>query len=165
MPIQMEVVRVLARFDQDLRHALRRLRASPGTAALAVALLGLAIGMSSSMFTVVDALILRPAPFGIRPRSWGWFGIRIALGATPTDVRRLVHGSSAILGSAGIAAGVVLAWILGRLLSAVQYQVRLGDPLTWTVVLTLVALTTALASWRPARQAMRVDPIALLRAE
>jgi hypothetical protein len=67
---------LIDRIGQDLRHALRRLRGQPSTAVLAVALLALAIGMSSAMFTVVDALILRPAPF----RESG----RATRGSTPT---------------------------------------------------------------------------------
>ena len=55
--------------------------------------------------------------------------------------------------------------MLGRLLAAVQYQVRLADPLTWSVVIISIALTTVLAAWRPASQAMRVDPLTLLREE
>ena len=65
---------LLDRVGQDLRHALRRLRGQPSTAVLAVALLALAIGMSSAMFTVVDALILRPAPFR-DPASFVWLGV------------------------------------------------------------------------------------------
>jgi putative ABC transport system permease protein len=93
------------------------------------------------------------------------FGIRISLGATPADLRRRVHGSNLMIGAAGMAAGAGLAWILGQLITAVQYQVRLAAPLTWIVVVVSIALTTILAAWRPARQAMRVDPIALLREE
>jgi ABC-type lipoprotein release transport system permease subunit len=46
-----------------------------------------------------------------------------------------------------------------------QYGVTISDPLTWPLVLGVIALTTLAASWRPARQAMRVDPIQLLREE
>ena len=47
----------------DLRHAWRRLRAQPGTAAVAASMLALAIGVTSATFTVVDHMLFRPAPF------------------------------------------------------------------------------------------------------
>jgi putative ABC transport system permease protein len=93
------------------------------------------------------------------------FGIRVALGASPADLRRLVHRGSVAIAVAGLAAGVALAWALGRLLTSVQYQVRSDDPLTWLVVSLVIGVTAAAAAWRPARQAMRADPVALLRAE
>jgi ABC-type lipoprotein release transport system permease subunit len=64
-----------------------------------------------------------------------------------------------------VAIGVVLAGVLGRALTAVQYQVSLGDPMTWTVVVAAIATTVLASSWRPARQAGRVDPVVLLREE
>jgi len=60
---------------------------------------------------------------------------------------------------------VILAWMLGRVLAAVQYQVRVDDPLTWTVVIAVVSATAFAAAWHPARQAMRANPIALLRQD
>jgi len=54
---------------------------------------------------------------------------------------------------------------LARVISSVEYGVTGLDPVTWGFVLGLLAATTMLASWRPARRAMRVDPVALLREE
>ena len=64
----------------NLKHAVRRLRAQPGSALLAVAMLGLAIGISSAMFTVFDALILHPAPFR-DPGTFVW----LAVGDSPQN--------------------------------------------------------------------------------
>jgi ABC-type lipoprotein release transport system permease subunit len=50
-------------------------------------------------------------------------------------------------------------------MASLQYGVTLGDPVSWGVVLGLLGATTAAASWRPARQAMLVDPVLLLREE
>jgi putative ABC transport system permease protein len=138
----------------DYAVALERPRT--GTV-IAIGFAGIALlAVGAGLFAVLTRVAMQ------RQRE---FGIRIALGATPADLQRLVHGSSLMIGAAGMAAGAGLAWILGRLLTAVQYQVRLADPLTWIVVVVSIALTTILAAWRPARQAMRVDPIALLREE
>jgi ABC-type antimicrobial peptide transport system permease subunit len=65
----------------------------------------------------------------------------------------------------GVAIGSVAGWSLGRALESLQYGVTISDPLTWTVVLAVLGLTTVVASWRPARQAMRADPVLLLREE
>jgi ABC-type antimicrobial peptide transport system permease subunit len=93
------------------------------------------------------------------------FGIRTALGASPAQIRRLVLHDGAAVGLIGIAVGTVTAAALGRALASLQYGVTVGDPLSWVVVLGLLAFTTIAASWQPARQAMRVDPAVLLREE
>jgi predicted permease len=124
---------------------------------IAIAFAGIALlAVGAGLFAVLTRVALQ------RQRE---FGIRIALGATPADLQRLVHSSSLAIGAIGIGAGAGLAWTLQRLLASVQYQVRLADPLTWSAVVAAIVLTTILAAWRPARQAMRVDPIALLREE
>src|SRR5262245_38647225 len=53
----------LGRLAQDVQHALRRLRLSPGTGVGAIVLLGLAVGITTAMFTVADAFLVRPVPF------------------------------------------------------------------------------------------------------
>ena len=56
----------------------------------------------------------------------------------------------------------------GRLMlarPATTYQLALGDPVTWIVVVSLIGLPIILPAWRPAGQALRVDPIALLRED
>ena len=65
----------------------------------------------------------------------------------------------------GVAIGAAAAFALGRALESLQYGVSISDPLSWAAVLALLMLTTVIAAWRPARQAMRVDPVLLLREE
>jgi predicted permease len=92
-------------------------------------------------------------------------GVRMALGAPPASVRRLVIGESAKLALCGLAAGIPAALILTHFLSALLFGVAPTDPLTFigvAVLLTLVALT---AAYLPARRAMRVDPVVALRCE
>jgi predicted permease len=93
------------------------------------------------------------------------FGIRTALGASPRDMRRLVVGEGLTLAGAGVAAGGLGGWVIARALETFRYGVTPVDPLTWTGVVGLLALTTVAAAWRPARQAARVDPVQLLRQE
>jgi ABC-type antimicrobial peptide transport system permease subunit len=91
------------------------------------------------------------------------FGIRLALGATPREVGRLVERNSWGLGAIGLVVGVGLAWAVARVLAAVQYQVAFADPMIWTAVLAAMALTILAASWLPARRATKIDPLQLIR--
>jgi putative ABC transport system permease protein len=92
-------------------------------------------------------------------------GIRMALGAQPGDVLLLVMREAVGVAAVGGAAGLVVAALLTRLMAGLLYGVGAADPLTFAavgVVLTLVAL---LATYVPARRAVRIDPLSALRAE
>lgn len=93
------------------------------------------------------------------------FGIRVALGASASQIRRLVLRDGLIVAAMGLVAGSVGAWLIGRALSSMQYGITASDPLSWTIVVAALGLTTIAAAWRPARHAMRVDPARLLREE
>jgi predicted permease len=90
------------------------------------------------------------------------FGIRLALGAKPADVRQIIFGDGLRIALAGLAIGGVAAWWLARTLASITYGVSAGDASVWVTVGTVVAITALLASWRPASQAGRVDPVTLL---
>jgi putative ABC transport system permease protein len=92
-------------------------------------------------------------------------GIRMALGATSANVRRLVIGESAKLVFFGLAAGIPAALVLTRFLSTLLFDVRPADPLTFIGVAVLLALVALAASYIPVRRAMRVDPMVALRDE
>lgn len=93
------------------------------------------------------------------------FGIRAALGATPRRVRQVVLRDGVIVATIGLALGTLFAIALAGALRSLQYGVTSTDPLSWTIVLAVLALTTLTASWLPARNAARLDPIMLLREE
>ena len=92
-------------------------------------------------------------------------GIRIALGAQPRDVLRLIVGEGARLAVMGIAAGVLAALGLTRLMRSLLFGVSAVDPLTFAAVALLVALVAVAASYIPARRAIRTSPINALRCE
>uniref|UniRef100_Q01PE9 Permease n=1 Tax=Solibacter usitatus (strain Ellin6076) TaxID=234267 RepID=Q01PE9_SOLUE len=93
------------------------------------------------------------------------FGMRMALGARPWDVMRLILGQGMKLSIAGSAIGLVCAAAFARLLGSLLYGVRGMDPVTFAGV-TLVALATAtLACYLPARRATAADPMRTLRSE
>ncbi len=92
-------------------------------------------------------------------------GIRIALGATPTSVLRLILRESAKLILIGLAVGIPVALGLARFLSSLLFAVHPADPLTFIAVPALLALVALAASYVPTRRAMRVDPMVALRDE
>jgi putative ABC transport system permease protein len=92
-------------------------------------------------------------------------GIRVALGAQPSDVFRIVVGEGLRLALLGVAVGLVAALVLTRVLQSFLYGISTSDPLTFTGVALLLTLVGVAASFFPARRATRVDPIVALRYE
>jgi predicted permease len=90
-------------------------------------------------------------------------GIRLALGASPTQVLSLVIGQAARLAVAGIAIGAVIAFSLTPLLAWQLFHVTPTDPLTYLSVAVTLGLTAIFAALVPARRAMRIDPATTLR--
>jgi len=93
------------------------------------------------------------------------FGIRIALGAEPARVLRLVLAQGALLIGVGVVLGIGGALALTRFLRALLYEVTPTDPLTFTVATLAVVGVAIVAGLLPARRAMIVDPMAVLRRE
>ncbi|MGE5144830.1 MAG: ABC transporter permease [Acidobacteriota bacterium] len=92
-------------------------------------------------------------------------GVRMALGASPAEVRRLVIGQGARVALAGGLAGLGAALVLTRWMAGVLYGVRPSDPPTYVAVAAALVGVALVASWLPARRAARLDPVAALRAE
>jgi ABC-type antimicrobial peptide transport system permease subunit len=92
-------------------------------------------------------------------------GVRVALGATRVQITRLVVGSGAGLAAAGVAIGLVLSLVGGRLLEPHLFETAAFDPLVATGVAVLLMAVALLAGWIPARRAMRVSPTEALRSE
>ena len=92
-------------------------------------------------------------------------GIRMALGAQPSGVLRLVVGEGMTLALAGAAIGLAAAFVLTRSMGTLLFGVTPTDPLTFILVPLGLALVALVASYLPARRATRVDPVAALRAE
>ena len=92
-------------------------------------------------------------------------GVRRVLGATTSDVLRLVAGSASRMIGAGAVIGLVLSTIWGRLLATMLFGVQPLDPMTFASVLVVVVLTAALSAAAPAWRATRIDPAAALRGD
>jgi len=92
-------------------------------------------------------------------------GLRMALGASPGDVSRLVLREGMLLAGVGLALGLAGAAAATRLLSSVLFEVKPGDPATYIAVSALLGVVALAASYIPAYRASRVDPLVALRQE
>jgi len=92
------------------------------------------------------------------------FSIRMALGARPSDILLIALRPGAILTLAGVLAGVLAAQGATRLMSSLLFGVSPADPVTFIVVPLALAVAALIACWIPARRAIRVQPVAALRA-
>lgn len=92
-------------------------------------------------------------------------GIRMALGAQPGDVLRMVLGQGIILALAGVGIGIVASLGLTRFMSSVLFDVKPTDLGTFALVVPILIAVSLLASYIPARRAMKVDPLVALRYE
>jgi predicted permease len=92
-------------------------------------------------------------------------GIRMALGASPGLVMRMVLGHGRRLTLVGIAIGIVGAFFVTRLMQQALFEVNPADPLIYIAVAAVLLLVAEFASWVPARRATRIDPVIALRTE
>jgi predicted permease len=98
-------------------------------------------------------------------RRTGEIGLRLALGARPSDVLRMVLNQLAALAALGIAAGLAAAWGLTRLMTTMLFGVSPTDLFTFVAIPVLLGTVVLLAGYLPARRAMALDPAVALRHE
>ncbi|HVD93338.1 MAG TPA: ABC transporter permease [Vicinamibacterales bacterium] len=125
--------------------------------------------MLTSVFAVLAALLASVGIYSLvsysvasRTRE---IGIRVALGATPSSVLRLVIGEGLGLAAAGLAVGLAVTWSLTGALKSLLFEVSPIDPLVLAATGVAVLALTACASFAPAWRVMRVDPTIALRTE
>jgi putative ABC transport system permease protein len=92
-------------------------------------------------------------------------GVRVALGANPRAVLRLIAAEGVRLTAGGIAAGTAAAVLVSRAMSGLLFGVSAVDPFTYLAVVILFAIVAGVACFVPARRALRVDPLTALRAD
>jgi putative ABC transport system permease protein len=128
-----------------------------------------AVANVGGVFAIVAVLTAAGGLFSVLSYAVGRrlreFGIRAALGASPIQVQRLVVRECVSIVAIGIAVGAVGGLAVAKSLGALLYGVTAADPTTWVAVIGTIGITTLSAAWRPAVQAMRVDPVKLLREE
>jgi cell division protein FtsX len=92
-------------------------------------------------------------------------GIRLALGAPPSNVTRIFLRSGLVLSAIGCACGLAGALVLTQLMKSLLFSVSPSDPLTYVAMAIALISAAALASYLPGRRAIKVDPVEVLRAE
>jgi putative ABC transport system permease protein len=92
-------------------------------------------------------------------------GVRVALGSSPGEVMRFVMRSGAVLGLAGLVLGLAGASVVARLMGALLYGLSPADPVTFSLVPLTLAFVVLVATYIPARRAVRLDPMAALRSD
>jgi ABC-type antimicrobial peptide transport system permease subunit len=102
--------------------------------------------------------------YSVRQRTQE-IGIRIALGARPSDILRIVGRQGLVIVVSGLTVGLLASWLAGRLVSDFLVGVTPSDPLTYVGVSALLAFVAFLASYLPARRASRIDPMVALKYE
>ena len=128
--------------------------------------------LAASLLTLFAVLALSVAAIGIygmlscavteRTRE---MGIRLAHGAQPRDLLKLIVGQGMLLTLIGLLVGVSASFGLTRLIERLLFGVSTTDPLTFSLIPLLLAAVALLACWIPARRATRMNPLAALRYE
>lgn len=122
----------------------------------------LSFGLLALLLAVVGLYGVKSYLVSQRTRE---IGIRMALGARPGDVMRMVLREGARLSAVGVALGLPLAALLGVALSRMLYDVKPLDPVVFLTAPGLLAFAAMVATWLPARRATRVTPLTALRAD
>ncbi len=143
---------------QTLEHVRSDAVASPRLTAILLAMFaGLALIITAAGIAGVMALSVSQRKHEL--------GVRLALGATPAKVIRMVIGQGMSFVLVGLSIGVAGALLLGRLMSALLFAVQPTDPLTFVAVSGVLVVVAAAACFVPARRVTSIDPMIALRSE
>ena len=123
------------------------------------------LGVAAGMALLLSAIGLYGVVSYVVGQRRGEIGVRVALGAQRSEVGRMIVMHSVRLAGIGVAIGVVAALATTRLLQSLLFEVNPNDPATLVAVSLVLVLLAAVASWIPARRAMRVDPVEALRGD
>jgi putative ABC transport system permease protein len=161
-----ELRRAVASVDRNVPIARVRtmdevVRASLGDERFSLFLVG--------AFAAVALLLAAAGTYGVMAylveQRFRELGIRLAIGARPSDVMRLVLRDGVVLACVGCAAGLGLWWWASRWLQTLLFAVSPADPVTLALSAGVLIAVTLLACYAPARRASRVDPVLVLRSE
>jgi ABC-type antimicrobial peptide transport system permease subunit len=165
-----ETVRLLRRAVAEIDPTLTIYDAGSLTSALALALFpARLVAVVLASFGLLAVVLAATGVYGIMAyavsRRTREIGIRMALGAAPSQVLRVVLSRTAVLVAIGTAFGLAIALAAGKFFGQILYGVSARDPLTYASAMALMAAVAFIACWVPARRAIKVDPLTALRTE
>jgi putative ABC transport system permease protein len=143
----------------DSQTMAAQVAASLLPARLAAQTIGL-VGLVATILAAIGLYGVIAYAVGRRTRE---IGIRMALGAAPRDVLRMVMGQGLGIAATGVAIGLALSWLAARAIASALYGVSAADPAAWLTAVAVLIGSAALANYLPARRAARVDPSTALR--
>jgi putative ABC transport system permease protein len=121
------------------------------------------------VFAAIAALLAAVGLYGVLSsvvrQRMPEIGVRMALGATPAGIFKMVVGRGLVLSAVGVAGGFIAALVLTRAMSSMLVGVTATDPATFAAMIGLFFAIAAVASWAPARRAAALDPTTTLRLE
>jgi ABC-type antimicrobial peptide transport system permease subunit len=150
-------------FFKDLRYGLRSLMKYPMLAIIAIITLAIGIGANSAIFSVVNALLIKPLPFPELERVVAIWETQPSRGVVRNEASMANYLDWRSQNRIGLGLGGAFA--LTRLLQSLLFGVTPTDALTFSVVTVGLLLIALLASYIPARRATKVDPLVALRYE
>jgi putative ABC transport system permease protein len=125
------------------------------------------IAMMSGFFGALALLLAGLGLYGIVAQAVGArrteIGLRMALGAEPTGIVRLVFRRVGVLIIGGLAFGLAGSWWAARFVAPLLFQIEARDPMTFAGTAAVLVAVGVLAAWVPARRAARLDPASVLR--
>jgi len=128
-----------------------------------------AIAQLSSFFGIVALLLAAIGLYGVMAygvsRRTHEIGIRVAVGAQPYNVLRMILGESLLVVTIGVALGIPAALAMGRVISSQLFGLSPHDPITLGLASLLLLIASMLASYVPARRAAKIDPMVALRRD
>ena len=157
------VASALVRIDPRLALSYRPLERDVNDVLTQERLVATLTGFFGALGLLLSALGLYGVTAYVTSLRRSEIGIRLALGATPRSVVRLILSRMTIVVMTGVLVGTVVAFWLSRFVAALLYDVRPGDPVTLAFAAILLIIVSGLAGWVPAYRASRIDPVAVLR--
>jgi putative ABC transport system permease protein len=163
-PLREPVRRTLVSLDPDFRtYGVKRLTESLDASFWQVRFEVWVLGIVGTLALVLAAVgMYGVMAYHVTGRTRE-IGIRVAVGARPADVFRLVIGQGMRVTLAGLAAGLILSAMAARLLASLLYGVSTTDLAAWAAAVAVWLVVAPLACWLPARRATRVEPVLALR--
>jgi ABC-type antimicrobial peptide transport system permease subunit len=165
-PLAAAVARELHAVDPELPLAeVRPFESYVGASMATRRFVMLLLGAFAAVAVVLSAIGIAGVITNVVVQRTREIGVRLALGAQPLDVLRMVLKQGMMLAAAGIVAGLIGAAVLTRLLRGLLYGTSPTDLLTYGAVALLLATVALIATWLPALRATRVNPMTALQAE